>query len=273
MEIQRRLTNINLTRKNLLCFTLIELLVVIAIIAILASLLLPALRSARDAAGAMQCLSNLRQCMVAEHMYADDFKDWLPPANVQGGDGAHGESRPYSAWGPKLVIAGYLPDMTSDATGWGVPPSEQGYIMSDVLRCPRFPPENTQANPRDDSGISRVQHTYGKIRWAPPHRANFWRGPFSANHYRHRGDVPAPAEMPYFADSIRADWDEPLQYYWITPGSASSLAHARHRGRVNTVFMDGHAGTMPPEYYEEEIPNHTSLGQFINNNAIRVLSE
>jgi len=61
-------------------FTLIELLVVIAIIAILAAMLLPALSSAKERAKRAACKSNMRQGLVAIHLYGGDFQDRVPTA-------------------------------------------------------------------------------------------------------------------------------------------------------------------------------------------------
>jgi type II secretory pathway pseudopilin PulG len=65
---------------------LIELLVVIAIIAILAALLLPVLASAKEKAKRVACKSNMRQAIIAIHMYGNDWADKVPSGRDNNGE-------------------------------------------------------------------------------------------------------------------------------------------------------------------------------------------
>lgn len=51
---------------------------VIAIIAILAGLLLPALSKAKEQGNRTRCLANVKQLLLATHMYAGDNNEYLP---------------------------------------------------------------------------------------------------------------------------------------------------------------------------------------------------
>jgi prepilin-type N-terminal cleavage/methylation domain-containing protein len=139
-------------RKNK-AFTLIELLVVISIIALLIAILLPALRSAREQAQTVKCLTQLRQIGTAIVSYAADHHDWGPyprykdtsPVNY---DGRYlwrygtnpGPARPCNLG--CLQQAGYLPNPKTS-------PVIVGTNRSSIFDCPEANPNGMDSTSGD----------------------------------------------------------------------------------------------------------------------------
>jgi hypothetical protein len=115
---------------------LIELLVVIAIIAILAGLLLPTLSRAKNEASKAIDINNLRQIMVALHVYSGDSTDVLPPPNWDNGgfNGLNGNGT-FAGWL-------YKPDLTASGTN--------RFVMSGGLFWPALHDPKVYVCPSDN---------------------------------------------------------------------------------------------------------------------------
>lgn len=61
-----------------IAFTIIELLVVIAVIALLLAIILPMLSMAKEKSRRLVCKSNVKQFILATHVYANNYADRLP---------------------------------------------------------------------------------------------------------------------------------------------------------------------------------------------------
>ena len=267
----------SITRRG---FTLIEMLVVIGIISALAALAFPAIMAARKSAQGAQCQSNLRQLGAAIVMYRDQagaypqYRAEYPPITNN-----YGVNRPRWQWLLAPYLGGYAqnPDVllaagTGDPTFTDVPldnkalvcPAQEGsdalsirngsygynfgYLGNNrtlvdgdnttpTLRYPvKEVKEPTRTIAFGDSRGGGVPHGGHSMTLDPPHmvvrfdkltvNSPYWlQAPFNGSSI--------PGVNPYGPDEGTPDIAIPF-----------SPAQARHSGRANVVFLDGHVESL-----------------------------
>ena len=214
------------TRRKGNAFTLIELLIVIAIIAILASMLLPALNKAREKAQAISCTSNFKQFGTIFFLYTGDNQDNIPTDNYQS----------TVQW--LELMSPYLPGYK-----WG------SGKKAPVLSCPSIRSRgikneyyhtdvtlNSQASVRCDNANLENNADY---RDTPDKFSRHKRqsDTFMASEYTQEQSSGYTVLSLYNHYKSLADWSN---------GAWMKSHYYRHGGRMNMIYLDGHARLVQP---------------------------
>jgi prepilin-type N-terminal cleavage/methylation domain-containing protein/prepilin-type processing-associated H-X9-DG protein len=196
-------------------FTLVEMLVVIAIISILAALLMPTLRSARESARRIACMSNLRQISMALLQYSGD------------NDGAFlsYSADPYCAFSLSRYL-GYPASCNRFAkTVWYCPGAEGKAVRSTDF----IPAVVTGGSFYSTQDFCYAMNTY-------------LRGVYANYGYTNIGAVPNAAKMVLVADAA---------YLRTAPPTAADADIVRHaNGGTNIGFVDGHVSWITSDQYK-----------------------
>lgn len=233
-------------------FTLIELLVVIAIIAILAAMLLPALSSAKDRAVAIACLSNTRQIGLAMTMYAGDNKEYFPLPPVYHAGPPYKNKYGLACGGEWLLRDQVTPNTPAPMMAPYLP-NNKVWVCPKRKRGLTYPTATGVWDPSITGFLSYGFNFCGVFGAVDPNDGNMINAkPFKASSAAKPSELVAITDVSGSISPVNsataAAW---LDSWWagnsgptlpVTGNENARLqtAYAKHSGRVNVTFVDGH---------------------------------
>jgi prepilin-type processing-associated H-X9-DG protein/prepilin-type N-terminal cleavage/methylation domain-containing protein len=198
-------------------FTLVELLVVIAIIAILAALLLPVISQSKKRAQQIQCVGNLHQLGLGLQVILSNDHGY--PLYI--------ENR-YSSWINQMEIEGL-----------GVSKPEPRFAEQGVWRCPSAKWHNVGI---DEISMSYGYNAYGCMPIGIKTNALGLLGHFNPSSFTStpitESEVIAPSDMIAIAENFSGGIA--VMRGHLDGEEKNWHASARHQGKANVVFCDGH---------------------------------
>lgn len=255
-------------------FTLVELLVVIAIIALLMGILLPTLGRARKLGYRIVCMSNVRRLGVSMMLYLGENNDNFPPDRIR--DNSQSVSvGPYIRKKPRWIW--YL----NEGMGYVINPykydSQEAFsaaleMDNDYFLCPSLKNYEYVRNIRNGAYGYNYQYL-SSTRIGPsgsyanyPNKSLRIKSPVSTVVFcDSRGAGIPHGEHAYLVDPPKMAVSKGAKCFspkspGITPiGGANrySPVDARHLGKANTVFLDGHSEALTYEELGYEVDQST----------------
>jgi prepilin-type processing-associated H-X9-DG protein/prepilin-type N-terminal cleavage/methylation domain-containing protein len=205
-------------------FTLVELLVVIAIIAILAALLLPALSRSMQRAHQIHCVSNLHQIGIGiQNFVADNHAYPIYRGGTNDDDNS-------GLWFHQIERGGF--DNSKP---------RKNFFDEGVWLCPSAKIDNFNSSYGYNTfGVAPVGYT-GSASKTPQNIPlgfeGFYNGRLPLIPVK-ESEVASPSDMMAVGDSLNGGLDfmrQDLKYL-----EQQHQASARHQGKANVVFCDGH---------------------------------
>ena len=271
-------------------FTLIELLVVIAIIAILAAILFPVFGQARAKARQASCLSNLKQISLAllqysqdndeamcNHYYKDPNSAWAGGASRPDGDTVINYKwmdaiQPY-------VKNAQIFNCPDQGAGGYLNPSAIVSADQTTTYGAYIPQSKIKAKSRNYGSYCMNSAFYGLHTYSPPVPGN---PPVSVDYppaFWNLATLQAPSTTVWVGDSdgeFAADGASTKgiggQFAYSSPGvevwnGVPKLGNfvARHQGRCDILFCDGHAKSVTLESLAAQQTDASKAGKTMGN--------